>query len=270
MGPRSAEAGLPAPLHTFYQFSSADGFAYTNIHSPPDRSRSSGPIWPVLANEAGRTEPICTLHFDQCFKPEFLSAADETDISVLDTFQRIAFAQPECGDCIIALLVGKSGPRGLEAFLPSSPESPEPDSTQPMPPTAIGLSSTKWREVTFEPPAPNTRARRQQASQIPFLPQQQSRTLLTRGREQAAALIQRYAYTLGDTPSFFYPIRAGGDSLTQRLEEITNPDDEGRPALVALNDDVSSARPAILTDVNSRLERWFQETWPVPSPWEAS
>ncbi|TKA55467.1 hypothetical protein B0A53_02393 [Rhodotorula sp. CCFEE 5036] len=241
MGSRSAEAGLPAPSHTFYQFSSADGFAYTNIHSPPDRSRSSGPIWPMLANEAGRNEPICTLHFDQCFEPEFLSAANETDMSVLETFRRIAFAKPECGDCIIALLVGKSGPRGFEAFLPSSPESPGPDNAQAIPPTAIGLGSTTWRELIYEPPVAD-----------------------------AAALIQRYAYTLGDTPSFFYPIRGGGESLTHRLEEITNLDDEGRPALIALNDDVNSARPAILTDVNSRLERWFQETWPVPSPWEAS
>lgn len=182
MSSRSAEAGLPAPLHTFYQFSSADGFAYTNIHTPPGRSRSAGPIWPMLANEAGRTDPICTLYFDQCFEPEFLSAASETDMSVLDTFRRIAFAQPECGDCIIALLVGKSGPRGLEAFLPSSPESRGPDSTQPMPPTAIGLGSTKWQELMIEPPVPDIRARRQQVSRLSFLLQQQSRTLLTGGQ----------------------------------------------------------------------------------------
>ena len=183
MGSRSAEAGLPAPLRTFYQFSSADGFAYTNIHSPPDRSRSSGPIWPVLVSEAGRTEPICTLHIDQCFALEFLSAANKTDMSVLDTFQRIAFAQPECGDCIIALLVGKSGPRGLEAFLPASPESPGRDSAQPTPPAVIGLGSTKWPELQFEPPVSDIHARRQQASRLYFLPQQQSRTLLTMVRE---------------------------------------------------------------------------------------
>ncbi|GAA5866218.1 hypothetical protein JCM3774_004122 [Rhodotorula dairenensis] len=248
MAAHSGDAGLPAPLQTFPQFSSADGYAYTNIHTPPGRARGSGPIWPLLAVQQGRTEPICTLDFDQCFGSDFLSLGDEAEVSAVDVYRRVAFAKPECGDCVIALLVGKSGPRGLEAFLPPSTDAQNAVRTELVQPIAIGLETTKWRDLVVDLPATDLNARRQQAT----------------------ALIQRYAYTLGDTPSFFYPVRAGGDALTHRLEEITDPGRADRPALVALNDDVGSVRPGTLDDIDLRLERWFQQTWPVPSPWESN
>ncbi|GAA5980439.1 hypothetical protein JCM10908_001655 [Rhodotorula pacifica] len=246
---RSLEAGLPTPLLTSFPFSSADGYAYTNIHAPPGEAHNGKPIWPVLAEQSGRVDSICTLDFDRCFGPDFLSRPDKNNIAIDEVYRRVAYAQPDCGDCIIALLVGKSGPRGFEAFLPRPSDSHDsPPDEQPTEAVAIGLDSTKWQHVDLGMPVGDVRARRQ----------------------QAVSLIQRYAYTLGDTPSYFYAVRAGGDGLSTRLDEITDPDREDRPALVALNDDVSSVRPSTLRDINDRLEDWFRKTWPVPSPWEAT
>lgn len=50
---------------------------------------------------------------------------------------------------------------------------------------------------------------------------------------------------------------------------MTDPEREDRPAFVALNDDVNGMHRATLDDINVRLETWFEQTWPVPSPWEA-
>lgn len=267
----SSNAGLPAPLQTFAQFTSADGYAYTNIHSPPGRERGSGPIWPLLADQRHRTEPICNLDFNQCFGSDFLSFTREAEISAAEVYRRIAFAKPECGDCIIALLVGKSGPRGFEAFLPPYNGTPQVDNAEPVQPIAIGLESTRWRDLVIDVSAGEANTRRQQASFAFSFSRTGTETAdLTAPLAQAAALIQRYAYTLGDTPSFFYPVRAGGDGLTNRLDEITDPERADRPALVALNDDVASVRQDTLADIDLRLERWFQKTWPVPSPWESS
>jgi 3-O-alpha-D-mannopyranosyl-alpha-D-mannopyranose xylosylphosphotransferase len=45
-------------------------------------------------------------------------------------FTKLAFARPECGDCLIAALVNSSGSRGLSAFLPSEEQLYYPEDTK--------------------------------------------------------------------------------------------------------------------------------------------
>jgi hypothetical protein len=52
----------------------------------------------------------CTISIEHCFAPN----------STLEVFKRVTFEHPDCGDCLIAHIIAKSGSHGLNAFLPSA------------------------------------------------------------------------------------------------------------------------------------------------------
>lgn len=160
---RNAQLGLPNPLETVFQFTSHDGYAYTNTHMAPGSARGDKPIWPVTADESRRAGPVCTLQLEFCFGRAFLED-DHYEMSVADVFRQIAYDKPQCGDCIIALLVSKSGPKGLEAFLPPPDEQARSEPEADGEPAAIGLSSKKWRDLVLEQPQAAFGSRRQQVS----------------------------------------------------------------------------------------------------------
>lgn len=95
--------------------------------------------------------PICTLDLVDCFGEDFLSTSiSAKDVSVDATFKRIAFEKPQCGDCLISLLVGQSGEKGLEAFLPpASSESSSTTGERGVEAQAIALDGRKWSEQDF-------------------------------------------------------------------------------------------------------------------------
>lgn len=109
--------------------------------------------------EAEEERPVCEIDLDSCFGADFFNSAGDSSISVHDTFKRIAFEKPRCGDCLIVRLLGRSGENGLEAFLPAK----EDDSVQKEELSArvrtIGMEGTKWDDIDFiwEPSKNETR-----------------------------------------------------------------------------------------------------------------
>ncbi|GAA5842285.1 hypothetical protein JCM9279_005333 [Rhodotorula babjevae] len=256
---RLDKVGLPKPLETTLDFSSHDGYAFLGLEGTTSTPRISS--WPLIAVKSSESSagparaapPICKLDLVDCFGDDFLSLASTGASSVASTFRRIAFDKPQCGDCIIALLVGKSGEAGLEAFLPPVSEgdsasvegtAAEEEEHVELDVQAVGLEGTDWRTIDF--------------SRWPEREEKGARASL---RARCAALIHRYSYSLGSSPAVFESIRHGGSLLSAQLDKVDT-------AFVALNDDVMGVSPSSMRDVDERLEKWFERTWPTPSPWE--
>ncbi|GAA5983287.1 hypothetical protein JCM11641_002250 [Rhodosporidiobolus odoratus] len=242
-------AGLPAPAQTTFEFSSRDGYAYLGLEDAPGfpAIRDSWPSFSprdtpdadvasdVNPNEAEASSTMCTLDLLLCFGEAFLSTKSNSSFVVNEVFRRVAYDQPQCGDCLIALLLGKSGEKGLEAFLPSADTAQ--DASQEVQAEALALEGTRWEELDF------------------------SKGLDGPGslRQRAATLIQRYAYTIGSSSASFQSIKYGGPVLSARLAALSSEN----PAFLALNDDIMVKGEAGLEDVDRRMKKWFEEEWPV-------
>ncbi|KAJ6530414.1 hypothetical protein DFH09DRAFT_1166275 [Mycena vulgaris] len=151
-------AGLETPKETVYDWLSSDG--YPLIHT-------------VRTGSAAH----CTMDVIECFAPG----------TAIDVFKRVAFDKPQCGDCLIAHLINRSGPEGLAAFLPplTAPSAPPPET-----PTL----AKRWQDAAFSSGM---------------------------GREFAVNSIQRYTYVVGSSPIQFTSLRRKGDA--RRLPNATSP-----------------------------------------------
>jgi hypothetical protein len=144
-------AGLPEPKQTTLEFSSQDGYAFLGA----DEGMVGVPQikkWPRFDGEGEEGEgenPVCTLDLVACFGDDFLSSSSDDDLDVSSVFTRIALEQPQCGDCLISLLVGKSGERGLEAFLPPASETDDEESGKGVEAQAIATEGRRWQELDF-------------------------------------------------------------------------------------------------------------------------
>lgn len=72
------------PKSTRYTFSSLDGHL------------------PAPSGQGSTTEQGCRIDLNQCFSQAFLTGQE--DVSASDMFKRLAFAEPDCGDCRESLL----------------------------------------------------------------------------------------------------------------------------------------------------------------------
>ncbi|GAA5892552.1 hypothetical protein JCM6882_005645 [Rhodosporidiobolus microsporus] len=246
-----AFGGLPEPNQTTIECSSADGYALIGT----DEGMTDFPAlkggWSSFSSselpDGQTTDPVCTLDLPSCFGNAFLSPSSLDELPISPIFCRIALEKPQCGDCLVTLLMGKSGEKGVEAFLPPRADGDEEaDETEgAVEAEAIGLGGTKWGEVDF---ARGLEGRKGSL------------------RRRASTLIHRYAYTIGSSPASFQSIKYSGPALSSRLNDLSR--GENRPAFVALNDDLTTTVPAALEDVDRRMREWFEEVWPVASPWE--
>jgi hypothetical protein len=222
--------GLTPPKATEIEFTALDGYAYFEAAATYKR-----PVpWPSFRRTADSERSIvCTIPVAQCFGVGWDS--QEGFSSVEDVFKRVAFEKPLCGDCIIVALLNFA-PRGLDAFLPP------PSSTLPRNPPApevVGMATSFGAASFFLPP---TRWQRQ----------------------RCIALIQRYMYTIGNSPSAFYAIRsAGGFQL-----EANRMDRDGKPAFLALNDDMRGSVPGKIQQLDKSFRTWMEYQVPEKSRWE--
>lgn len=116
---------------------------------------------------------FCTLHIQQCFRPDSSGLQDSGNL-----LKHVAFSRPECGDCLIMALLGASGTRGMEAFLPPKNQDTfgsHPD-TQILDTPVLPLTKT-WQEADYSISA--------------NVPRDSSL------RSFATRLLSRYAYTNG-------------------------------------------------------------------------
>lgn len=144
-----ATVGLDPPNGTEYAAVSADGYAFAEQARYPDF--------------AG---PACVLNVDACLK---------SSTSAFDTFRRFAHERRDCGDCLILALAGRSGSRGLEAFLPT---------TDP-----VDVRPGRWTPSAWPKDRTNDLLAR-------AFPQPQTTT-----RADIATLLIRYSYASGDSPT---------------------------------------------------------------------
>ncbi|KAJ7130767.1 hypothetical protein C8R43DRAFT_1024938 [Mycena crocata] len=180
-------ARVVEPRETSYEWLASDGYPLIKLIQTSDSYPERGYKY-QSKKKTSPAEGHCAMDVGRCFAGG----------SVLEVFRRVAFEMPECGDCLIAHLVGRSGPQGLSAFLP-------PKSASAREPPRQGPPLAKrWQDAEF-------------ASGV--------------GRGVAVDLIQRYTYVVGSSPMQFMELRRRGD--TRLLPNETSP-----VAFLAVNDDI--------------------------------
>ena len=254
-------AGFGAPLSTHYSFTSHEsGYAYSWLKGRPVLTQAGSYVtinkmypapanngWPHYRPGDNKDNQIaCTLDLIDCFGDDFM-AKEGDRVSVLDTFKRVSFKKPLCGDCIISSLLGASGRRGLSAFLP-----PSSLSTQQSNRVALSMSKN-WTDTEYDTHG---------------------------GRARAVSLLQRYSYVLRQTYPFslFFVLTSHiGDSpaemvalsnsfaIRRRLktvhQAIRRPDG---PAFVVLNDDMPEHTTAKEANAaNLLILQWMEALWPT-------
>jgi 3-O-alpha-D-mannopyranosyl-alpha-D-mannopyranose xylosylphosphotransferase len=85
----------------------------------------------IMADLPGQesSETSCAIFLETCFPPTFFTD-QSMSYSAEEMFTHLAFAQPQCGDCLIKALVTASGERGLDAVLPRSDQAISPEIRQ--------------------------------------------------------------------------------------------------------------------------------------------
>ncbi|KAI5478002.1 hypothetical protein MNV49_005694 [Pseudohyphozyma bogoriensis] len=230
--------GLSRPNATEIEFSSMDGYAYFEAGKEYKR-RVPWPSWRKTEEEGeGERPTVCTINVETCFGAGWLEGEGKS--SVEEVFKRVAFEKPECGDCVIVALLGQAK-KGLEAFLPP----PDPNATavdavsSPSSPIAIGLTPSYLTSSFLLPPTPNPRSR-------------------------CISLIQRYSYTIGNSPLAFYSMRSAGGFQVA----ANRMDREGKPAFLALNDDVKGNVKVLVERLDRAFKEWMGKQLPERSAWE--
>lgn len=239
-------AGVDAPLNTEYSFSSKDGHAlsYLSWMWFWDRPRHGFPD--LNSTESKRS--VCRLKRSECMPR---STEDASSF-----FQIIAFGKSECGDCMVAALIGASGESGIEAFMPPA-HATIPSAAEKAEPAHLPLTSD-WRKTDFSLASVTAQGGGQRGASL---------------RTWCARLVQRYQYVLGWTPSEFFKVEtANGLSKTlssldeEPKKENAKPGD-GRTTFVCLNDDITEDEKGTKR-INTMLKSWFESRWPTPMPVE--
>ncbi len=79
-----------------------------------------------MLDRPGETADQCFFSLKKCLPADFFTT-DSKQFLAEDMFARLAFAYPECGDCLVTALIKASGERGLEAILPHSEQTIVPE-----------------------------------------------------------------------------------------------------------------------------------------------
>lgn len=325
------KAGWPVPLNTRYVFSSQDGYPLADLEedviisdelshsahgkyaSAAKRSEKLIAEWPDFVDEPSQhiwadhrfERTACTLDLGRCLTQNFPVAG--TNTSWEDVFKQMAYSDPQCGDCLIHHLTGKSGARGIEAFLPPRDRVA---GSQAVAHHNDGLDLDKVPHLplatTWNATGP---AKVGEAEAACF---STSCVLANSGYEAgsslrlfAAKLIQRYSYVIGNSPVQFKQL----ENLPQSIRTFENLDRSlAQPSTLelleakfareahgkdrAVSDLAKSAmiwpdsqaqindkRPVFVCinddilerwtkSVGERLTRWLAKTWPDKQPWE--
>jgi hypothetical protein len=251
------EASLEAPRETEFKWSSRDGYFYMATYHR------------TFPNLDGRPSYFCKISLQKCFGSEFFFDRYDEDMSTTSDwlFKNMAYADPKCGDCIIAGLITSSGRDGLEAFLPKvgqlQHEFPKTASDGRTEVPYLGDTNKEWidQDVSLKT------------------------TLRDRWtpRDFAVRLIQRYSYVIGrparvtlwpranaaigDSSYIFDKFDAQTLRTSRLLDSISTRDP--RHAFVALNDNLPEDATNLEAAENDRLLRdWHEKMWEQPTAFE--
>lgn len=205
---------------------------------------------------------FCSIDPEWCFGGNWTHPPTS---STSDVFKRAAFEEPKCGDCVIAAFLGESS-RGLEAFLPPSPQTPlqqakktgsqsklkeEALLTASMESPILPLSRD-WHDTDFA------------LSKV--LPRRMS------SRDFATSLLLRYSYVMGGQKARLIMVHNEFEGRWQlgRIKPETSFLSLGKmfspktPSFVGINDDIEQDE----AEINQMLHGWFNMHWPEPLDWE--
>lgn len=328
------KTGWPVPLKSKYAFTSQDGYPLGDISSQviyrrdapnmdlrtskfaPAISYDASPRgeggyfgWPDFVDDPSlypsnewhnrRFDRVaCELNLDRCLIQPFSEKLQSGKLEWEEVFKRFAHADVGCGDCLIHHLVGQSGERGLSAFLAPPDKKFE------------GMTEDKARHTNAVPHLPLTSA--WNASILEINPEHEPESpcfsvsciLANSGfgkgtplREFGSKLIQRYAYTLADSPMQFKQLETlhGSQRAMKHLQQSTlrlsalqlfeqeqqasektraepgawlssqHKVDTERPAFVCINDDITDRWEEI---VGKEFTQWLRSMWPQKQAWE--
>ncbi|MCO5613674.1 hypothetical protein L7F22_067952 [Adiantum nelumboides] len=259
------QVGFPTPKVTIPLFSSFDGYAYAEpseeFSSNTGKQFSDMPI--SMLPSQNRDEEVnkvfntdfCQIDLSICWpKDDHLNPVMNTD----DIFKRFAFKERGCGDCLIMHLVGKSGERGLKAFLPKD--------DQEFPQEAILASKrmNKNKIATNAYHLPLTTSFSQTnfslvevaiENGIGLLSSTQLSSLPTL-RTFAMNLFIRYSYSIGAAPGAFESLQT--PEIAQEQLNRVSEQMKGDMAFLCLNDDIISGAQT----VKIQLNQFFEHVWP--------
>lgn len=235
-----ASAGMSSPKETTFTWTSADGYPYV----------SNGDTNHLFPDYDGQEEGFCSISITKCFgRGDFFNSEEERSVSSEDTFKRVTFGEPRCGDCLIAALLTKSGQKGLEAFLPTADRSTETSlNTREIVPE-LGNFDRDWKQVDFS---------------LRTALQPKHRGSAWSRRDLVVRLLQRYSYTLGETPSSFIELTddVGFDGwLLWKVGSDHNP-------YIAINDHLMTTNLTLQNQVKVNFMDWQEANFPHPSPYE--
>lgn len=252
------EAGWEHPLATRLMHTSLDGAL------PPtsEYHRDNGKPDPNIVDG----QRICRMEIARCFPKDFFSSDEE--YSAVEVFKLLTFlGDGRCGDCMTEALLGKSGKRGLSAFLPSvdavyfppmrsAPQWSRPEPMLPLTPT--------WQEADFSMEA---NVRTGQDAWEGFEPRADGGVSM---RAWTVKLLSRYAYVYARTESRFNMIHN-----VKELNGDTKAMDESKTlAMACINDDVDKPEnsPPVQAAMREWMERRFGEDsefvkWEKSFPW---
>lgn len=223
------QAGWEKPKRTTFDFTSLDG------HFPGFLPKGTDP----------KEHDQCILDFERCFGSFWTGGS----VSASDMMKRIAFQEPDCGDCLIMALVTASGPLGLSAFFPPSTATfTNPSTDAPpdfLPPPHLPLDPT-WQAVDFS--LDNVMSTTSLPGEIVNL------------HLYCMKLLSRYVYSSGKSDVHFHMLK-NAEGVNKTLKQI---DDSGSVSILGLNDDIAQG----YSDIRSMLADWFHKKWPRPAIWE--
>ena len=114
------------------------------------KAEAAGKVESASDKEGGDLGSPCALRLRTCFSESFLDVRSSTPAtSTTETFRRIAFEHPRCGDCLIVHLLAKTGNVGLEVFLPSK-ATEEVTREDELAIERIGVHGKDWERVEYK------------------------------------------------------------------------------------------------------------------------
>ncbi|KAF7968346.1 hypothetical protein HWV62_30941 [Athelia sp. TMB] len=262
-----ALAHFDAPQATEYTFTSQGGYAYARLEGRV-RWEGGAPVWvaaptrwapernwPQFADvpeheagagagegkgeweekgkEEGEGEIECALDIRECFGPGWVDDGEAAGVDAV--FRRVAFEEPRCGDCVVTLLLGRSGPRGLGAFLPDAGAGGGDGEGE----VEVLSRAKSWEEAEYAVDGDRSRAR-------------------------AVSLLTRYSYVLGDSPAELITYTSARH-LRARMRRLMPAVGRREKAFLVLNDDTGERVGAReVQAIDGVLRQHMHGLWPEP------
>uniref|UniRef100_V5ELH6 Uncharacterized protein n=1 Tax=Kalmanozyma brasiliensis (strain GHG001) TaxID=1365824 RepID=V5ELH6_KALBG len=315
--------GWPVPLKSRYAFSSQDGYPLGDIsskviyrrdsaamrrryvHSPqPENGRGEESYfgWPNFVDDPTAhpsnvwwnrrfERPACELDLDRCLVRPF-AGLQKGKVAWEEVFKQFAYVDGACGDCLIHHLVGRSGERGFNAFLPTADR------------VYTGKTDPNAQHLNRVPHLPLTSTWNASSPDTASSPEPTCFTVAcvlansgfghgTPLRLFASQLIQRYAYTIAESPLQFKQLETQYSSrqtmrelehalkrpsALERFEQREKNSseagawlqsqrrfDSNRPVFVCINDDLTDRWAE---SVGPEFTRWMGRMWAQKQRWE--